>query len=296
MASADLSDLLESWTLALKAERKSRETLKSYRAGVKAFLRWCEESGTTPELTKRNFQAFIAYLAEIRESATVVNRHLACRRFSAWLAEEGEIPADPLAGLQSPSLDEKVMMPLTPDELAALIAACKGNDFRARRDDAVVRLMAECGSRASETVSMLLSETNVAAGTTVIRRGKGGKGRIVPFGPFTARSLDRYLRLRRGHRLADTDALWLGDRGKGLGYYGLYSALTERAEAAGLKDFHPHKLRHTFADRWLSAGGSEGGLMAVAGWERPEMLRRYTKGRQAARAMEEARGLNLGDL
>lgn len=292
----DLREMLESWDLTLRAERKSAETVKSYTNGVKAFLRWCEATGTPPVLSKRNFQRFIADIAEIRESATVVSRHLACRRFTAWLAEEKEIPADPLAGMQGPSLDEKVIMPLGEAELKGLLAACKGNGFRERRDEALIRLMVECGSRASETVDMLLSETNIAAGTVVIRRGKGGKGRIAPFGPFTARALDRYIRGRRAHRLAATDALWLGDRGKGLGYSGLYCALTARADAAGLPEFHPHQLRHTFADRWLTAGGSEGGLMAVAGWERPEMLRRYTKGRQAARALDEARGLNLGDL
>lgn len=292
----DLAAMLESWDLALRAQRKSRETVKSYTDGVKGFLRWCAETGTPPVLTKRNFQGYIAAITEIREASTVVSRHLACRRFSAWLAEEGEIDADPLAGMQAPSLDEKVIMPLSAEELGLLLEACRGNDFLARRDDALVRLMCECGSRASETVDMLLSETKLAAGTVVIRRGKGGKGRIVPFGPFTARSLDRYLRVRRRHRLAATDALWLGDRGKEFSYQGLYNALTARADAAGIADFYPHRLRHTFADRWLSKGGSEGGLMAVAGWERPEMLRRYTKGRQAARAVEEARGLNLGDL
>jgi len=65
---------------------------------------------------------------------------------------------------------------------------------------------------------------------------------------------------------------------------------------AGIKDFHPHVMRHTAADRWLSAGGSEGGLMAIAGWTRPDMLLRYTGARAAQRAADEARGLNLGDL
>lgn len=292
----DLREMLESWALTLKAERKSAETVKSYTNGVKAFLRWCEATGTPPVLSKRNFQRFIADIAEIRESSTVLARHLACRRFTAWMAEEREIPMDPLAGMQGPSLDEKIIMPLADDEIKRLLEACKGPTFMDRRDEALIRLMAECGSRASETVHMLVSETNIQGGTVVIRRGKGGKGRIAPFGPFTGRALDRYLRSRRSHRLAATDALWLGDRGKSLGYSGLYCALTARADAAGLPEFHPHQLRHTFADRWLSKGGSEGGLMAVAGWERPEMLRRYTKGRQAARALDEARGLNLGDL
>ena len=55
-------------------------------------------------------------------------------------------------------------------------------------------------------------------------------------------------------------------------------------------------MRHTAADRWLTAGGSEGGLMAVAGWSRPDMLLRYTRARAEQRAADEARRLNLGDL
>jgi integrase len=69
-----------------------------------------------------------------------------------------------------------------------------------------------------------------------------------------------------------------------------------RAAAAGIDGFHPHRLRHTAAHRWLAAGGSESGLMSVAGWTRPDMLMRYTKAQAASRAAEEARRLNLGDL
>ena len=46
--------------------------------------------------------------------------------------------------------------------------------------------------------------------------------------------LDRYLRLRRGHRLAATPALWLGDRGRAFGYDGLHKTLAQRASAAGI--------------------------------------------------------------
>lgn len=43
-------------------------------------------------------------------------------------------------------------------------------------------------------------------------------------------------------------------------------------------------------------GGSDQGLMAVAGWSYRAMLDRYTISSAAERAAEEARGLNLGDL
>jgi integrase len=60
--------------------------------------------------------------------------------------------------------------------------------------------------------------------------------------------------------------------------------------------FHPHLLRHTAAHRWLAAGGSEGGLVAVAGWTRADMLTRYTKARASDRAADEARRLDLGNI
>jgi integrase/recombinase XerD len=79
-------------------------------------------------------------------------------------------------------------------------------------------------------------------------------------------------------------------------YDALHKALGERATAAGITGFHPHLMRHTAAHRWLAAGGSEGGLMAVAGWTRPDMLMRYTRARASSRTATEARGLNLGEL
>jgi integrase len=156
--------------------------------------------------------------------------------------------------------------------------------------------MVETGLRAGELVAMTVSDVDMSRGIATIRRGKGGKGRIVPFGPHTGRAIDRYLRLRRAHRLADTPALWLGVRGKPFAYHGLYEMLARRATAAGIEDFHPHLLRHTAAQRWLSAGGSEGSLMAVAGWSRRDMLDRYTRATAAERAADESRRLDLGNL
>jgi len=98
------------------------------------------------------------------------------------------------------------------------------------------------------------------------------------------------------HRLAHASDLWLGERGRSFGYDGLSRALRRRAQRAGLEGFLPHKLRHTAAHRWLARGGSESGLMAMAGWTRTDMLVRYTKARAMERAAHEARRLSLGEL
>jgi site-specific recombinase XerD len=293
----DLAALLSSWELALRAERKSPATVKSYGDGVRGYLRWCAGQNLPAVLDRRQLAGYVdSLLAGGAQPATARSRQLGVRRFSAWLAEEQEIDTDPLLGVKAPKLDTKVVEPLTDDDLRRLLKACAGRDLRERRDEAIVRFMAETGARAGEVAALSTADVDLVAGTAIVRRGKGGKGRSVPFGPQTARAIDRYLRVRRTHRLADTAALWLGDRGKAFSYDALHKTLGMRADMAGIEGFHPHLLRHTAAHRWLAKGGSEGGLMAVAGWTRPDMLMRYTRAQASARAADEARRLDLGDL
>jgi integrase/recombinase XerD len=192
------------------------------------------------------------------EAATARSRQLAVRRFSAWLAAEGEIPADALAGMSPPKLDAKAVHPLTAEQISALLAACKGLDLRDKRDEALIRFMTETGARAGEVLALTVADVDLKAGTAVIRRGKGGKARRVPFGPRTAAAVDRYLRVRRHHRLAGTSALWLGESGKGFAYHALRNTLQYRAGKAGVPGVHPHQFRHTAADRWLRAGRRAG--------------------------------------
>lgn len=298
-----LARLAPSWLLSLRADRKSPATIKSYTDGVRQYVTWCDEQAADP-LERSALRGWVTSLLDDGAApATARARQLAVRRYSAWLVEEGEIGSDPFLGVKAPQLDTAVVEPLTDDELRALLATCNGRKdatdadvFRNRRDEAILRLMVETGARAGEVVAIDRDDLRLLDGLATIRRGKGGKGRVVPIGPATVRALDRYMRARASHRLAADPALWLGDRGKRFSYDGLHKALKGRAEQAGVSGFHPHRLRHTAAHRWLAAGGSEGGLMAVAGWQRPDMLMRYTKAQASARAADEARRLNLGEL
>lgn len=293
----DLAALLPSWQLALKAERKSPGTIKVYGDGVKKFLRWCADAGRPAELSRAAVQAFLAgLLDEGAEGNTARSRDLALKRFAAWLVDEGELNANPLIGLKPPKADSKVVNALTDEELKRLIKACQGKSLQDRRDESLVRLMAETGMRASEVVGLQVSDVDLQRGLATVRRGKGGKGRVAPFGAQTASAIDRYMRARRTHRLAETGDLWVGGGGKSFGYHGLSKALKDRADAAGISGFHLHLMRHTAATRWLRAGGSEGGLMAVAGWSTRSMLDRYTGASASERAAAEARGLGLGEL
>lgn len=295
-ATVDLAGLLPSWELALKADRKSAQTIDSYTRGVRLFLRWCAAEDQTPVLNRPTVRAWIAHLLDGgAEPSTARARLMALKRYSAWLSDEDELDRDELLGLNPPKMDTKVVVPLTDQQCLDIIQACSGKAFIDRRDEAVLRLMMETGVRAGEALGMTTDDLNLAAGVATVRRGKGGKARIVPFGPQTARAIDRYLRIRATHPRSDLPQLWLGGGGQTFAYNGLDKALKARAAAAGIERFHLHKLRNTAACRWLAAGGSENGLMAVAGWSSRQMLDRYTRTTAADRAAAEARTLNLGD-
>jgi len=293
----DLTALVKSWEIILRSENKSPATITTYLRGVRLFLQWCERTGHAAELTREAVQDYTAdTIAGGAEATTAKIRQACLRQFSRWLAEEGELDSDPLLGIKPPKLPAKVVQALTDDQLRALIKACQGKSLRARRDDAIVRLMAETGLRASEVLNLTVGDIDLSRGLVTVVRGKGGKGRVAPFGPQTAAALDRYLRIRRTHPRAGTPKLWVGVGGKDFRYHGLNDTLKDRAKTAGVEGFHLHLLRHTAATRWLRAGGSESGLMAVAGWSTRDMIDRYTGASASERAAEESRTLGLGDL
>ena len=288
-----LDDLLSSWLVALKAQRKSAATLRAYGDGVRLFLRFLSEEGLAPELTKANVLAYLASLAD-HSTATAVGRLAAIKRFARWLAAEEVFDAAGVLSVRPPRLDQRAVAGLSEDELRRLLKACEGNDLRDKRDRAMVTLFTETGMRASELLGLTVGDLDLSTDTAHIVRGKGGKGRRVKFSASTAAVLDRYLRARRGAgNPADRGPLWIGREGA-LTYSGLVYTLKLRAEIAGLKHFHVHRLRHSMAVRWLGKGGSEIALMAQAGWTSRTMIDRYVKASSEALAASEFDRIDMG--
>lgn len=283
----------------MQADRKAIYTIDSYLRGARYYLSWCKSEPDQRPLTRLTLQRWIAHLLDSgAEPATARIRQQAVRRFAAWLADEGAIDQDPFLGLKPPKIDTKVVERLTDDELRLMLKACASDGLHDRRDEACLRLLVETGMRAGELLSLSVHDIDLARRVVTIRKGKGGKGRHVPFQAQTAAALDRYMRARQRHRLSSSPALWLTETGgrTRLGYPGLRIALLARANAAGIEGFHIHRLRHTFASRYLSLGGSEGSLMQVAGWRTRQMVDRYSRDTAAERAITETRRLRLGDL
>jgi integrase/recombinase XerC len=289
--------LLDSFTLALDAEGKSPKTVENYSRAVVAFARWLRAHDMADDVTTVRADDVRGWLVSLKGNvspSTEYRNYSGCRQFFAWCVREGELDVSPMVNVRPPKVPEPRTVMLTTDQMRALLADCSGKDFVSRRDTAIVMVLADTGMRRAELSALTLDDVDLRARVAYVV-GKGRRPRTVPFGARTAQALDRYLRLRRQHAMADRPNLWLAEKGRGvLTHDGIRQMLARRGESIGVR-VHAHMFRHGFADAWLRSGGSPNDLQELAGWRSPQMVNRYAAANRAERAREAYRRLSPMD-
>ncbi len=271
-----LPALRDSFALHLHATRAPK-TGSIYVGSLDGFIAYLLANGMPMTAGGVRREHVESYLAACRDRglapSTVSLEYRSLQAFFRWLIEEDEIDRSPTEKMRAPKVPDSPVPVVSHEAMRKLLRVTEGRDFTSRRDHGVLRLLYDSGIRAGELLGLSLADVELRARLAYVT-GKGGHTRAVKFGATTAVALDRYLRLRRGHRYADNDAFWLGQRGR-FEYHAMAVMLAKRSAAAGLPRVHAHQFRHSFAHEYLAGGGQEGDLMRLAGWRSPLMLRRY---------------------
>jgi site-specific recombinase XerC len=274
----------------------SPATLATYSAAVRgldAFLVDQAMPQAVGAIRREHVEAFITSLLERWKPATAHNRYRALRAFFGWLVEEGEILENPMTRMRPPRLPEEPPPVLRDTELRAILAACeRDKTWLGRRDEAILRVFMDTGARRAEVLGLRLEDIDLDRGILSVT-GKGSRTRLVAVGDATIRALDRYIRLRARRPGARRPVAVA--RAQGPARRDRHGRAHPGSRFSGRARGTPAPIPTAYAHSMLSAGMSEGDLMAVAGWRSREMLTRYAASTRQEQAPKSARALSPVD-
>jgi integrase/recombinase XerD len=244
-------------------------TIEAYTRDIDDLLADLDAGGVASpaDLSPRNLATHIASLRSSRGLASAsVARHLATVKvFCRFLVARGMIEENPADFLDQPTRWKKLPGVLSPNQVRALLEAPGPPDHPAEhphphlwmRDRALLELMYACGLRASEAAG--LTVINLHHDLAVVRvLGKGSKERLVPLGRPALEAIDVYLAgcrpLLARPDGRDKGRLLLSRTGRPLERVAIWQIVKRNAAIAGLRDVHPHTLRHSFATHLLAGG------------------------------------------
>ncbi|HEY5694605.1 MAG TPA: tyrosine-type recombinase/integrase [Gaiellaceae bacterium] len=224
----------------------SAATRRAYGTDVGEFCTWLEERGTSLDAVDvRVLADYVAWLGGARRgkklAPTTISRKLAAvRAFLRHALGPDRVPAARLAPRRARRLPDAPAAA----EIEHMLEALEGDSPVALRNRALVELVYSAGLRSAEAVGLDLGDVDFEQELVHVRRGKGGKERVVPLGEEAAVWLGRYLREARPSLATGAhDALFLSTRGR-------------RLDTSTLRRIvpHPHRLRHAFATHLLDGG------------------------------------------
>ena len=224
-------------------------TRRAYRVDVEEFCRWLEKRGI--DLDAVDIRVLVEYAGELGAAragrkpsklapATISRKLAAVRAFLKHSLGPARVPDARLSPRRARRLPDAPKQKDLERELLAL----EGDGPLPLRNRALVELVYSAGLRSAEAIGLDLGDVDFEQELVHIRRGKGGKERVVPLGEEASHWVARYLREARPE-LANgaNDALFISARGRRL------DTSTLRRLAP-----HPHRLRHAFATHLLEGG------------------------------------------
>jgi site-specific recombinase XerD len=251
----------------------SLHTIRNYRDAIVLFLRFVSAKKSRPiedldigDFAAEQVRGFLAFLETERHNgiATRNARLAALHTFArflvteqpAHLAELQRVLGVPFKrGARNPPIEY-----LESQEVDTLLKSIDRSTPSGKRDYALLALMLNTGGRVQEILDLRLCDVRTEPPHQVRLRGKGGKIRLCPIWPQTARLL-RDLSEQAARPQASETPLFVNRQGTKLTRFGVRYVLKKHIEAAAPagstlreKRIYPHSLRHTTAIFLLKAG------------------------------------------
>lgn len=264
-----MEDYIEDYIKNLKEIKKlSKNTVDSYKRDLKKFMKYLAKNSIKVEdVTKQNIDEYIESMKQAGFKPASATRTLATlRSFYTYLLKKGKISKDPTLNVESPKLEKKLPVVLTPSEIEKLLAQPVTTELKGLRDKAMLEFAYATGMRATEIVNLNVEDVDLVNSFVICDEG-GGSKRIIPLGKMANKAIANYLEEARTYLdKKDSNALFLNLTGGRLTRQGLWKIIKTYTEAAEIdKDITPHVLRHSFALHLIENGADIKAIQTMMG-------------------------------
>lgn len=236
----------------------SKNTQRRYMGELRLFLQFALQQMITgpQEVSRASWRRYqSARLSDGASRTTLVNSTSAMRRYFSYLVELAVLEVSPIGTFSSSKVERILPKPLARREMEDLLGeseAAIGQSSTRLRDNAVLELLYATGLRVSELCALTLDDIDFERNLILVRLGKGGKQRLVPFHDVAATALHRWLNKGRPMLLNTSvprEEVFLAARGGVLHPREVRRMIERTGRPLG-----PHALRHSFATHLLDAG------------------------------------------
>lgn len=258
-------EAIDQFLNAGEADGLRENTRTWYGAILKPFIEKFKGRDVA-SITPDQMRQFVIEIRRIAKSeVTAADRITALHRFWAWSSGEYGLP-NPMARIRRPKRPDPLPRAPSIDHVRTLLAACNTESRSGVRDLALLTVVIDTCLRIEEALALIPDDIDFANRQILIKRGKGGKPRIVPFTRECEAILSQWLKLRP----LDAEYVFVSttnqNKGQRLTYSGAREILRRLHKAAGLDVFFSwHKYRHFGAQQYRLQGGDPLNLQKLLG-------------------------------
>ena len=268
---------VQSFLIDRRARGLAETTIGYYECKLAYLRQYMSAEGLLriDQLTAQHIRVLLLEYGRDHTPGGVAAVYRAIKAFLLWYEMEADLAnwRNPIRRVPQPKVDVEPLEPVSVETIRALLATCKTRSLSDVRDRAILLALLDTGLRAREFTSLSYGDLDLTNGSALVRRGKGGKARVVFLGRRALRAYSAYLR-RRGvvDECAPAFGTLDGDR---LSYSGLREILRRRARRAGVAEPSLHSFRRAFALSCLRNGMDVYSLQRLMGHADLSVLRRY---------------------
>jgi len=274
-----LKGMVSAFLSTRRLRNLSPNTIIFYSQHLNKFMEFMESHYPDVYLDQIDHSILREYVLRLKEnhSAGGVNHHIKVLKiFFKFMVEEGVINENPSKKISRIKTDQTAIVTFSNSQIMAMLEVTKYQmHFPGIRNYALITLLFDTGCRISELLALKVDDIQLDEKILIVK-GKGGKGRVVPFGDRSLIGLVKYLN-RRNKLFGKERVLFLTKFGEPLTRRmtnKIIERIGEKAEVENVR-LSAHTFRHTFAKNWLMNGGDIFSLQKILGHRTLEMVRNY---------------------